>query len=118
MKAGREPLFVALFERYGRNELEHFSEEIKLKFKFLGWRSSSKSIPHFNGMSRLGVSKDTLIIVQPRPFRRAFPTIAIPRKDLIYVGTESSWGGLSRLDVFEIEGIAGGQLLLPAGFVA
>tara|TARA_R110002049_G_scaffold20717_3_gene75882 strand:- start:9425 stop:9817 length:393 start_codon:yes stop_codon:yes gene_type:complete len=112
----REPFYAALIRRYGLDKLDSTFDDIECKFRFYGWRQSSNAIARVGSLSKIGVGSDTIILRVTKPFDIVFPTLAIPKKDLSYVGTEFVWSAVSKFDVFNVQNSEEVQLLLPVGY--
>jgi hypothetical protein len=113
--AANEPFMAALIERF--RAADESTLDIDLRRRFFGWLQAGASVARISGTSKLAVGDDSLLITQLPVVNKLIPTIKIPLESLSKVDTRFFWSAMSRFDVFEIEGISDGRLLLPVGLV-
>ena len=107
-----DPFVEVLNDRYRIDE--HKAIDIPLKCRVIGWRRTGSfpsvaidqwsSIGTDNRYLYLSLCSGTLVL-------------AIPLRDLKLIGTRFFWTALLSFDVYEIDGVATGQLYVPVGFL-
>lgn len=106
---------AALIERF--RATDEIAKDVDLRRRFHGWVDAGSSIARTSGTSKLGVTQDSLLVSQLPLVSKLIPTIEIPLESLSKVDSRFFWSAMSRFDVFEIDGISNGKLLLPVGLV-
>ncbi len=114
--AADEPFMAALIQRFRASD--EIAQDIELKRRIYGWTHTGSSVARTSGTSKLAVAHDALFIAQLPLVKRVIPTIEIPLESLSKVDSRFFWSAMSRFDVFEIDGIPDGNLLLPIGLVS
>ena len=114
--AANEPLMAALIEQFRSND--EIAESVKMRRQPFGWIQKDDSVVRSSGTSKLAVADDSLLITQLPLVNKLIPTLKIPLDSLSKVDSRFFWTALSRFDVFEIEGVSDGKLLLPVGLVS
>jgi hypothetical protein len=113
----RDPFIEALQERYRIDDAT--SIDTPLKLRVYAWkRAGFFSSPWIHGYHKIGVDEDFLYLTSMGMFWEAGPTARIPLCDLSLVGTKFFWIPLLSFDVYDINGVPTGQLLLPVSFLA
>jgi hypothetical protein len=106
---------AALIEQFrATNKIQ---KDVDLRRRNYGWVDGGSFVVRFSGSSKLAVSDDSLLISQLPLVRKLMPAIEIPLESLSKVDSRFFWSALRRFDVFEINGISNGKLLLPVGLV-
>ena len=113
--ASKEPLMAALIERFSATD--EIATNVELRRHLFGWMHAGDSVVRTSGTSKLAITSDSLVISQLPLVNKLIPTIAIPFESLSKVDTRFCWSAMSRFDVFEIDGISDGRLLLPVGLL-
>lgn len=112
-----EPYLAALLEKYGTREVTETAQKIVYRNSLYGWYEDSKDTARCSWISRLGVDSSSLIVKQPKIVRSVYPNLIIPREHLEFIESKFIWSAFSRLDVFKVNGIEGGKLLLPTALL-
>ena len=112
----REPFMAALIEKYRAKD--DAARSVNLKMRPIGLAQEGSWFIRTSGTSRIGIDNNSLYIVQPPLIARAIPTIEIPLHCLSLIDSKYLLFAFSRFDVFEIDGISNGQILLPVGLFA
>ena len=107
---------AALIERFRFNH--EIPNGIEMKRRLFGWLQAGDSVVRTSGTSKLAVTSDSLLIAEPPLVDKLIPTLEIPLDSLSKVDSRFFWSAMSKLDVFEIDGVSEGKLLLPVGLIS
>jgi len=116
-RARKELFPTALIGEFGLDKDDRMADDVQCHAARVAWRGSGDKVARFSGVSMIGQDQNMLVIKQRNAIQRLFPSIAIPKSRLQYVGTEFVWSAVGRFDVYNIEEIESGQLLLPPNFI-
>ena len=114
--AANEPLMAALIARFRSND--EIANSIEMRRRLFGWIQTGDSVVRTSGTSKLAVADDSLFIAQLPLANKLIPTLQIPLESISKVDCRFFWSAMSRFDVFEIDGVSDGKLLLPVGLVS
>lgn len=109
------PFIEAINERYriGSDSLSI----IPLEVRVFGWKRAGLSMLWIQDSSRIGADRDALYIERLCSASKCIPAVRIPLNDLSLVDSKYFRTVQVHLDVFEIDDVADGQLLLPVGYL-
>jgi hypothetical protein len=93
---------------------DHKAIDVPLKCRVIGWRRTG-SFPSMviDQWSSIGTDNRYLYL----SLWSGIPVFSIPLRDLKLIGTRFFWTALLSFDVYEIDGVATGQLYVPVGFL-
>ena len=114
--SARDPFMAALIEKYRAKD--NATRSVNLKMRYIGWTQPGRVISRTSAISKIGFDHEALYIKQMFLAARVIPTIRIPMDCLSLVDTKLVWSAFLKVDVFEIDGISNGRILLPVGLVA
>lgn len=106
-------LFIeALIGRYRIDD--HKSVEAPMKCRVIGWRRN-RSFPYMVIDQWSSIGRDNRYLYLS--LWSGIQVFSIPLRDLKRIGTRFSWTALLSFDVYEVDGVATGQLYVPVGFL-
>lgn len=112
----REPFLSSLIGIYKAEDDQ--THGIDFKMRYIGWTQAGRVFSRTSGLGKIGFDDEALYIRQMFLAARSIPTIRIPVDCLSLVDSKLVWTAFSKVDVFDIDGINEGQILLPMGAVA